>query len=588
MIEVFSEISIILVIAAVMAVLMRLLKQPLIIGHIATGLIVGLLSLEIFGSIETLEVFSKIGIALLLFIVGLSLSPKVIREVGKVSLVTGLGQIIFTSGVGLLISMALGFALEHALYISVALTFSSTIIIMKLLSDKHALQKLYGRISIGFLLVQDVVAIIFLVAIPYLSGGAGESVSTEGLLLSGGIIVAVAIFSLFILPKATHFFAQSQEFLFLFSIAWGLGLASLFMELGLSLEIGALIAGISLSVSPYHYEIGSKMKPLRDFFIMMFFLLLGLQMQIGDISQFAVPIIIFSAFVLIGNPLIVMTLMGAMGYDKKTGFMAGLTVAQISEFSLILVALGVEQGHLPPDIRTLVTMVGLITIASSTYMIYYSDKIYSHLSRYLSIFEKKKLREQRPDIDQDYDIVLFGCHRVGQDFLKSFMEMGAKFLVVEADPAIIAELSSRGINTRYGDAADLEFLDELGLEKVKMLVSTIPDAEPNIVLVGKAKRANPGMVIMSVAYSIEEAMKLYGLGASYVILPHFLGGQQASLLAAQHKFDHKKFLREKEKHLKYLAEKKKAGHEHPKREQQYEKTEESKGLFFLDDYLIDE
>jgi Kef-type K+ transport system membrane component KefB/Trk K+ transport system NAD-binding subunit len=566
MIEVFTEISTILVIAAIMAVLMRILRQPLIIGHIATGLIVGMMSLELFGSIETLEVFSKIGIALLLFIVGLGLSPKVMREVGKVSLVTGLGQIIFTSGVGLLISMALGFAFEQAIYISVALTFSSTIIIMKLLSDKHALQKLYGRISIGFLLVQDIVAIIFLVAIPYLSGGMGETVSTEGLFISGVIIAGVALFSIFILPRATHFFAQNQEFLFLFSISWGLGLASLFMELGLSLEIGALIAGISLSVSPYHYEISSKVKPLRDFFIMMFFLLLGLQMQVGDIGQLIFPIIVFSAFVLIGNPLIVMVLMGAMGYDKKTGFMAGLTVAQISEFSLILVALGVTQGHLSTDIRTLVTMVGIITIASSTYLIYYSDKIYSHISKYLSIFEKKKKKKRSPDLIQEYDVVLFGCHRVGQDFLKSFIDMKSKFIVVEADPVITAELSSRGINTIYGDAADTEFLDELGLERVKMLVSTIPDVEVNFLLVDKARRSNPGMVILSVAYSIEEAITLYELGASYVILPHFLGGQQAAMIAAQYKFDNTKFLEEKKRHISYLMEKKMAGHDHPQPE----------------------
>jgi Kef-type K+ transport system membrane component KefB/Trk K+ transport system NAD-binding subunit len=565
--EVFVELSIIIGITVLIAGIMRLLRQPLIIGYILAGIIVSPYFLNIIRSTETIIIFSQIGVTLLLFIVGLSLSPRVIKEVGKVSLVTGIGQIIFTSLIGFFISRLLGFSVIVSLYIAVALTFSSTIIIMKLLSDKRDLEKLYGKISIGFLLVQDIFVIIILIIIssfssklnmPNLSIGAIFS----GILLIGGFI----LITIYILPGLSKFFAKSQEFLFLFSIGWGLCLAALFHHIGFSMEIGALIAGVTLSISPYHYEISSKMRPLRDFFIILFFILLGSQMVFGNISQFIIPAIIFSLFILIGNPLIVMILMGLLGYKKKTSFQAGLTVAQISEFSLILIILGVKVGHLTNEILSLVTIIGLITIAGSTYLILYSDKIYPYLSRYLSIFERKKVREREQDKFRDYDIILFGCNRVGYDFLKTFKKMRKKFLVVDYNPELIPELTKKKINCRYGDIDDSEFLDELNLSKVKMAISTIPDFETNLLLINKIRQTNKKAIIMVVSHNIEEANILYDKGATYVIMPHFLGADYTSMMINKHGMNINKFLKEKKKHIKQLKTKKRLGHEYPKAE----------------------
>ena len=564
--EIFIELSIIIGITVLIAGIMRLLKQPLIIGYILAGIIVSPYFLNIVRSTETIAVFSQIGIALLLFIVGLSLSPKVIKEVGKVSLVTGIGQIIFTSLIGFFISRLLGFSVIVSLYIAIALTFSSTIIIMKLLSDKKDLEKLYGKISIGFLLVQDIFVIILLMIISSFSSkldmiNLSFGVIFSGILLIGGVI----LISIYILPGLSRFFAKSQEFLFLFSIGWGLGLAALFYYLGFSMEIGALIAGIALSISPFHYEISSKMRPLRDFFIILFFILLGSQMAFGNISQLIIPAIIFSLFILIGNPLIVMILMGLLGYKKKIGFQAGLTVAQISEFSLILVALGVSIGHLTNEILSLVTIVGLITISGSTYLIIYSDKIYPYLSKYLSIFERKKVRGDKQEF-KDYDAILFGCNRVGYDFLKIFKKLKKKFMVVDYDPELISELTKKKINCRYGDIDDSEFLDELNLNKVKMVVSTTPELETNLLLINKIRQTNKKTIIMVVSHNIEEANILYKKGATYVIMPHFLGGEYASGMINKYGFDINKFLKEKKEHLKKLKTKRKLGHEHPKAE----------------------
>jgi len=564
--EVFIELSIIIGITVLIAGIIRLLKQPLIIGYILAGIIVSPYFLNVVKSTETISIFAQIGVTLLLFIVGLSLSPKVIKEVGKVSLITGLGQIIFTSLFGFLISRILGFSVIVSIYIAIALTFSSTIIIMKLLSDKKDLEKLYGKISIGFLLVQDIFVIILLMVISSFSGNLGIDSLSFGKILGGILLIGgFVLVSIYVLPSLSKFFAKSQEFLFLFSIGWGLGLAALFYYMGFSMEIGALIAGISLSMSPFHYEISSKMRPLRDFFIILFFILLGSQMVFGNMGDLIIPAIIFSLFILIGNPLIVMILMGFLGYRKKVGFQAGFTVAQISEFSLILIVLGVSVGHLTGEILSLVTIVGLITISGSTYLIMYSESIYPYFSKYLSIFERKKLIEKEKD-SEDCNVVLFGYNRIGYDILHSFKKLKEDFLVIDYNPETILELSKQNIKCKYGDVDDDEFLNELNLVKTKMVVSTIPEFETNLLLVDKIRQINKKAIIITTSHNIEEANELYSMGATYVIMPHFLGGSQASKMIDEYKFDVNKFLREKKKHIKYLKNKKRLGHEHPRAE----------------------
>lgn len=564
--EIFIELSLILVITVLIAGLMRVLKQPLIIGYILAGIIVSPYFLNIVQSTETIKVFSQIGVTFLLFIVGLSLSPKVIKEVGKVSLITGLGQIIFTFLFGFLIAKLLGFATVVSVYIAIALTFSSTIIIMKLLSDKKDLDKLYGKISVGFLLVQDLFVILLLIIISSFSGNASMgSISIWNILGIVAILVGFILLSIYLLPRLSKFFAKSQEFLFLFSIGWGLGLAALFHHLGFSMEIGALIAGITLSMTPFHYEISSKMRPLRDFFIILFFVLLGSQMAFGNIGELIVPAIIFSLFILIGNPLIVIILMGLLGYKKKTGFQAGFTVAQISEFSLILITLGVSVGHLTSEILSLVTIVGLITISFSTYLILYSSRLYPYFSNALSIFERKQSISEK-DKQENYDLILFGYNRIGHDLLKSFKKLGKKHLVVDYNPETISELTLKGFDCKYGDVDEDEFLNEFDFSKTKLVVSTIPEFGTNSLLISKIRAINKKTIIIATSHNLDEANKLYGLGATYVIMPHFLGGMHASRMIDEYALNLRKFKKERTNHIKYLNDKKERGHEHPRRE----------------------
>ena len=552
-VNLFISLSLAVVFAVIVSGFMRVLKQPLIVGYIFTGIIVGPYFFNLFSTNEIFETLSQLGIAFLLFMVGMHLNPRAIKEVGKVSLVTGIGQIIFTSIIGFLISLALGFSILVSVYISIALTFSSTIIITKLLYDKKDIDSLYGKIAIGFLIVQDLVAIIILMVVSSFSDGVSLNLWTT--LLRGLIILSLLFaFSFFVLPKLVKRAAKSSEFLVLFSVGWALAIASLFHYLNFSLEIGALLAGMALSLSPFSVEISSKMKPLRDFFIVLFFIIIGSQIVFLHVAQNILPIILFSLFILIGNPLIVMIIMKYFGYTKRTGFFAGLTVAQISEFSIILVALGVSVGHLTSEILSMVTMIGLITITGSTYLILYSNSIYQRISKYLSIFEKKKINGDKKFLKKNYDALLFGYNRTGFDILKTLVKLKKNYLVVDFNPDTIAVLKKFKIPSLYGDAEDSELLNELNLDKTELVVSTVPDYKTNILLMEFIRRANPKAVVIMRAENFDEAIELYKKGADYILTPAFLGGEHISKMIDKFKINKKEYEKEKEKHLKRLGE----------------------------------
>ncbi|MEK6853299.1 MAG: cation:proton antiporter [Nanoarchaeota archaeon] len=549
----FMEVGLIIGIATLMSLAVRFFKQPLIIAHIITGVLVGPSLLNLISSTETITLFSHMGVSLLLFVVGLSLNPKIIREVGFVSLVTGVGQVVFTTVIGFFLSLALGFPARTAAYIGIALSFSSTILILKLLSDKNETDTLYGKISIGFLLVQDLIAICILIIVSSLNGGANAEILVLGTVLKGaGLLIALLLAGAYVLPHLTRIAAKNQEMLLLFSISWAFALSLLFYKAGFSLEIGALIAGITLSLSPYRYEISSKMKPFRDFFLVLFFIMLGYGVTFTDVSQYIVPIILFSLLVLIGNPLIVLILMGLMGHTRRNSFLAGMTVAQISEFSHIFVALGVSIGHLGSSILSIITAVTLITIAISSYLVLYAAKIYPHVSKYLAIFERKKAQVTIRPGKRKYDIILFGCDRVGNDLIALFGKMKQRFVVIDHNPEIISALTKKRINCIYGDASEIELFEQLHLPDVKMIVSTIPDFDINSAIISKVREVNSSAVLVVVSHRAEEAMDLYELGATYVILPHLLGGYHASMLIEKHGLDSDKFLKEKIKHMEHL------------------------------------
>lgn len=551
--SIFSELSLIIAVGAGIALIMRLIRQPLIIGHIITGIIVGPSALHLIQSAETIEIFSSIGIALLLFIIGLGLNPKIITEVGKVAGFAGLAQVFLTAALGWLGASALGFTPTESVFIGVALSFSSTIIILKLLSDKKEQSRLYGKITIGILLVQDFLAAVALLFISAQANQAGFSISRLGELTLAGFLIAVPLFlvSGFVLPKLHSLIAGSQEFLFLFAIGWGFGWAALFERAGFSLEVGALLAGVSLASLPYSQEIGARLRPLRDFFVVVFFISLGTRLGLGNINELVPAIAMCLLIVFFIKPLIVLAVMGFLGYTKRTSFKTASSLAQVSEFSLVFVILGGRQGLISNGVVALVTIVALISIAYSTYVIIYAEKLYKAFERWLSFFERRKVKYEQK-AKHNYELVLFGYQKGGHEFLRVFQTLSKRFVVIDYDPDIIDHLEHSKIDYLYGDATDVELLEEAGLDKAKLVVSTITDHETNTFLVKWLEKTNPNCVVLTPAESVGEAAQLYELGASYVIMPHYIGSEKIGAFIRKSGLDKNEFRRYREKHLAYL------------------------------------
>ncbi|MAF79632.1 sodium:proton exchanger [bacterium] len=519
------ELAIIFVLAAILGVGAKLLKQPLILVYLVAGVIVSYFNLFDIVEKGLFETFSSLGVMLLLFLIGLEINYTTVRTVGRVSLILGLAQIAFTSLFGFLIAMLFDFGILPSFYIAIALTFSSTIIILKLLSEKRDEHSLYGRISIGFLLVQDFVAILLLTFLTGLDGKEGFAIGSIVITMIQGILLfsAMLFIGQKILPKLFDMIAGSRELLFLVSLAWAFLMVALVEQLGFSIEMGGFLAGLALANSSENFQISGMVRPLRDFFILIFFVMLGSSIAFSGLGGVGLPVIIFSLFVLIGNPLIVLILMGLMGYRKRTSFLTGLTVAQISEFSLVLIALGFRLGHLSQDVVVLVTAVGVVTITTSTYLIVYADKVFAYLSSLLSLFERKKLQEQDLPGDVLKSIILIGCHRTGQSI--AFNLPKKNLLVIDFDPEVIQSLKKHKFDHVFGDIGDPDVFDRINFKEAKLVISTSPHFDDNVMLLSLLVKFRPRPRVVLRAEDEREARILYRKGADYVLLPHFTAGQ---------------------------------------------------------------
>lgn len=490
----FAQVAAILVLAVLAGSLAKFLRQPVIVAYIIVGIVTGPELLGIVESNAAIELLAEVGIAILLFLVGLKLDIHLIRATGVVATLTGVGQVLFTSVVGYLILIAMGFESLPALYVAVALTFSSTIIIVKLLSDKREIDELHGRIAVGFLIVQDLLVIVAMIVVVAISTPTGETSDTNvPLIVAGGLalIVLLALASKWVLPPVLGWLSKSQELTLLFGVAWALALAAVTYQLGLSMEVGAFMAGVSLASTPYRESLGARLVSLRDLMILFFFIELGAAMTFTGAFSQIVPAIVLSLFVLIGNPIIVLIIMGVMGYPKKVSFKAGLAVAQISEFSFILIALAFTLGQVSEDILGLVTAVGVITIALSTYLILYSDEIYQRLAPALSIFERSKVTRGLSDTreTQPYDAIVVGAGRLGRRIIEGLTADGAQLLVVDFDPQALKRCREHGVDTLYGNVEEPEFAQALPIHEVGTVVCAVGNPETNLLLQQSIRRA---------------------------------------------------------------------------------------------------
>ena len=539
-INLFYEISAILLLAAAVGALGQILRQPLIVSLLAAGVAVGPFGLGWISSHDQIELLAHVGISLLLFVVGLKLDLHLIRTMGRVALATGLGQVLFTSMVGFFLALGLGLPVVPSLYVAVALTFSSTIIIVKLLTDKREIDSLHGRIAIGFLIVQDIVVVLVMIGLSALGEPGGQPLGWRLLwvLVKGAAFLgSVAIMMRWILPALLQRLARSQELLVLFAVGWAMILATLGDLLGFSKEVGAFLGGVSLASTPFREALSSRLVGLRDFLLVFFFIDLGSRLNLAILGAQLGKALIFSLFVLIGNPLIVMIIMGYMGYRRRTGFLAGLTVAQISEFSLILGALGLSLGHIDQGIMGLITLVGLVTIGLSTYLILYLGAWYQKLSGPLRWFERKvPFREAEGDSAVQppiTDFIIIGLGNYGGRIARRLAEQGRRIFGADFDPEVVAAGCDQCLPVFYGDMGDPELLEHLPLEQARWLVSTIRDRDLNLNLLRAIQeRKFRGRVALT-ARQEEEAEAFIRAGADLVLRPYADAAEQAVEILAR-------------------------------------------------------
>ncbi len=522
----FAQIAAAVMLAAGIGGIALVLRQPLIVAYLAAGVLVGPTALGWVEAEDQVNLLAHVGVSILLFLVGLKLDVRLIKTMGPVALATGLGQVTFTSVVGFFIALGLGFGTTEAIYIAVALTFSSTIIIVKLLSDKRELEELHGRIAVGFLIVQDLVVIIVMITLTAVGTTGDDRVAMEILEVFAkgvGFLLGIVILMRWVMPPLLDQIARSQELMVLFAVGWAIAAAATSEALGLSSEVGAFLAGVTLASTGYRETIGARLITLRDVLLLFFFIQVGSSLEFADIGDNIVPAIVLSLFVLIGNPIIVMVIMGSMGYRRRTGFMAGLTVAQISEFSLILAALGFSLGHIDSSIVGLITVVGLFTIGMSTYLILYSRPIFDRIGHLLSIFERAHPThgETIDEETQAIDVVLFGSGRFGGSILEQLSETGKEVLVVDLDPEVLHTLRKRGVPTLFGDLEEPELIASLPLGRTRGVISTIPHLTGNLLLIETLRRLGYRGTIAVTAHHDRDAEVLAAAEEGVTVLRPF-------------------------------------------------------------------
>ena len=564
---VFLNLGILIIIATGFAYIARLLKQPLIPAYILSGILLGPFGLALINDAELIKTLSEIGIAFLLFVVGLELDVRKLKNIGVIASIGGLTQVLIVFTLGFIISLVLGFLYIEAIYLGIIVAFSSTMVVVKILADNREIDTLHGKIIIGILLMQDIIS-IFALSLLTTINNLTASFIIYSILKALLLIILVVVFSKFIFPRVYKFAAKSGELLFLLSLATAFFFSLLAYWLNFSIAIGAFMGGVALAGLPYNYEIISKVVPVRDFFATLFFVSLGMGLTLTNMGNIILIFLIFLVVVVILKSYLTTLLTAFFGYSKRTAFQTGLSLGQISEFSLIIVAQGLVLGHVSQQIFNLTILLAIFSIGLTSYVLKYDNLIYQQVSRYLNFLdnfanEYRNIEYKRKRFDYQY--IVIGYDRIGYIIVKMLHHLQKKILVMDYNPDIIRKLITEKTPYLYGDVGDIETLNRLNFKKCRMVISTVPGKEANLLLIKKAKSQNPKILVFVTAYDIEVALSFYEAGADYVILPHFLGGDRVAMILKETNQNIHKLLRHKARHLQELKERKELGHKHPKR-----------------------
>jgi Kef-type K+ transport system membrane component KefB/Trk K+ transport system NAD-binding subunit len=533
--DIILEIAIAIVAASVLALVARAARQPLILAYLAAGILVGPTEGLGYLKIEDIEPISEMGLILLLFMVGLEIDLKKLVGSGKPLIAAGIGQFVICVALGLAAAPWLGFSFTGGslapIYVAVAAALSSTMIVVKLLYDKFELDTIPGRITLGILVFQDVWAIVFLALQPNLRDPAAGILLLSA--VKGIALVALALLvSRYILPSLFRWIARSPELMLIVALGWCFAVAAGASLLGLSREMGALIAGVSLSAFPYGLDVVAKIISLRDFFITLFFISLGAKIP-GPTMELVLSAIALSVFLVLSRFLSITPILHALKQGNRVSFIPALNLSQISEFSLVICALGLSLGHIDQRAMSVIVYTLVITSVGSTYAIQYNHEIYLRLRPLMSKVGIRDLSDDEfshPAHHEAKPIFFLGFSRYASSLLHELIdrhpEEAMRIGVVDFNPQVKSELDRRGIYNIYGDIAHRDTLDHANVQSAQVLVCTIPDSilkgTTNERMLTQLKALAPHAHIIVTADFFYTAKRLYQLGAGFVFVPRLM------------------------------------------------------------------
>lgn len=554
--ELIFAFAILITAASALGFVAKFVRVPLIVAYIFAGFLLSTLALKLPQG-EIFSFLPAIGIAFLLFLIGSELDLREIRNLGRPIFLASIFQMLFSAVSIFLLSQVFGFTVSESVYLGFALGFSSTIIVVKLFSDRGEMNSLPGKLAIGILLIEDLIAVAALMSLSLRASVIGVGVTLTAPLLALVVKAAVLFLITYIaarhlLPKLFKIAAGQNELLFLSGVSVCFAFVALSIFLGFSLEIGAFLGGISIASSPYHFEIAGRIKPLRDLFVTIFFVDLGARVGLAIDEILIIPILFFSAWALFVKPTVFLFVLGRERFRKHTIFKTSIGLSQISEFSLILVFAGLKSQQVGEEALSTVAFTALLTMAVSSVLITKSELIYKKLRKFVAVFESKNPREsviQKVEGDLNGHILLLGCDRTGRRLLPALKKLGVPFVVVDFNPEVVNELIAGKVNTIYGDISDPEVLELVNFEKAGGVISTITDFEDNLALLAKIRKFHKRPITIMVASYPHDALKLYEAGADYVVLPNLISGEHLAEVIEEHAFDQDFYKKKKERHF---------------------------------------
>jgi Kef-type K+ transport system membrane component KefB len=514
--------------ATLLAYVGRWLRQPLLLSYIIAGVLIGPSGFGIVRDERAIAELSELGLAFLMFMVGLEIDLKKLATSGRVAAPVALAQVGFSGLLAFAFVRLLGFEGLPALYLGAASAFSSTMIVVKLLSDKSELDTVAGRLTLGVLIVQDVLAIIVLAVQPNLQQPALVPITLSllaGIALAGGGLAVAR----FVLPPLLRWAAKSPELILISAISWCLLISYVAVQIDFSVAMGALIAGLTLSALPYTLDVVAKVRGLRDFFVTLFFVALGMQLVLGS-AHVLLAAAVLSAVVIVSRFVIVGPLLLAMGYGPRVATLSSLALAQASEFSLVMVSLGLTLGHIGHDVVSIMALTLVVTATLSTYMINADHRLAAWASAWLARIRVREPSAAASDAlaaSHGAPVIVLGFHRVASSLLHIARRPGdaprQPPLIIDFNPEVYQKLRQRAVPIVYGDISHPDTLEHVGIEHARVVLSTVSDdflrGTDNLTLLRVVRGLNPGASVILCAETIEQAREMYAAGAHYVVLP---------------------------------------------------------------------